>query len=88
MGRQWAREACESGTQPNVQALRQGVAERIAAAGGRVDYVEVRAASVSPCHGTHMVWSTLSRIWFGSPPLKCMALVNGLKAGQRIVAMR
>lgn len=38
---QWAEEACTRADPPSVQALRQGVAERVAAAGGRVDYVEV-----------------------------------------------
>ena len=41
---QWAEEACTRADPPSVQALRQGVAERVAAAGGRVDYVEVRHA--------------------------------------------
>ena len=38
---QWAEEACTRADPPSVQALRQGVSERVAAAGGRVDYVEV-----------------------------------------------
>ncbi|KAK9837099.1 hypothetical protein WJX81_002708 [Elliptochloris bilobata] len=37
----WAEEACSRGEAPGVQVLRQGVADRISAAGGRVDYVEV-----------------------------------------------
>ena len=38
---QWAEEACTRADPPSVQALRQGIVERVAAAGGRVDYVEV-----------------------------------------------
>ena len=39
-----------------MQALRQGVAERVAAAGGRVDYVEVRRILKLACRVMHGVW--------------------------------
>ena len=46
---QWAEEACARADPPSVQALRQGVAEQVAAAGGRVDYVEVPHALELMC---------------------------------------
>ena len=66
-----------------MQALQQGVAERIAAAGGRVDYVEVRASSIPPYIGTHMVWSTLGTRMIWSTTTKAYGfcvLAGGLAA--------
>jgi len=40
----WARESCASGEVTDAGALRDEVARRVAAAGGTVDYVEVRDA--------------------------------------------
>jgi hypothetical protein len=57
---QWATEACSRGGMPSVQALRDGVTERILGAGGRVDYVEVDVLCLRSLHLCCCVESSLA----------------------------
>ena len=77
-GAQWAMQACRRRIAPSVQALREGVTERISDAGGRVDYVEVDALCLRSLHLCCCVKSSLALLPHALPGLMaCMLPHSG-----------